>query len=351
MTHDQRVVVSVATDNNYALPTQVTLYSMLKNIADGVMCDIHVLVPESLTAANRQSIGGLAQRFNNCQVSFHNMGDAYSSGSIQKGHYVTTPTFYRLSLPSILANETKCLWIDSDTVVMKDVSALYHTDIGGYYVAGVRTPFFMYSDSRKERGTLRLGLDSLDSYINAGVALLNLENIRADDIDVKFEQLSTVPYRVHDQDVLNVACYGKIKVLPPKFNAMTMYLPVAEEDYSVSTYLQLVYSVEEWRTAATDPVIVHYAAREKPWTNTSITLASLWWDAFSELFVDPEERFEVMRDQLELSLLGTSNNLREVERELRKAQRQLQDIRHSHSYRLGRALLAPLRLAKRLTVR
>ena len=44
----------------------------------------------------------------------------------------------------------------------------------------------------------------------------------------KFIELAKKNYASQDQDVLNVACFGKILTLPPKYNAMTVRLKIEE---------------------------------------------------------------------------------------------------------------------------
>ena len=70
----------------------------------------------------------------------------------------------------------------------------------------------------------RLHLPSMRKYLNAGVLLINLKQIREDNMTKKFIELSKKNYLSQDQDVLNVACYGKIITLHPKYNAQVIKL-------------------------------------------------------------------------------------------------------------------------------
>ena len=98
-------------------------------------------------------------------------------------------------------------------------------------------------------------------YVNAGMLVMNLKQIRKDNMTLKFLELSKKNYTSQDQDVLNVACYGKIITLPPKFNAMIYRL---KEN---SSLLRDLYKEEDIIEANNSPYIIHYAGKEKPWNS------------------------------------------------------------------------------------
>ncbi|MDR0618122.1 MAG: hypothetical protein LBG23_05145 [Endomicrobium sp.] len=61
-----------------------------------------------------------------------------------------------------------------------------------------------------------------DIYINAGVLLLNLKNLRADNVNkswINLAEKESFPF--HDQDIINLTCKGKIVFLPPEYNFAT----------------------------------------------------------------------------------------------------------------------------------
>ena len=70
----------------------------------------------------------------------------------------------------------------------------------------------------------RLKLYSIKQYVNAGVLVLNFIQIRKENKISKFIELTKANYSSQDQDILNVACYGKILVLTPKYDAMVRRL-------------------------------------------------------------------------------------------------------------------------------
>ena len=107
--------------------------------------------------------------------------------------------------------------------------------------------------------------------MNAGMLLMNLKEIRKDNITTKFKHLSKRNYSAQEQDILNIACIGRILTLPPKYNAMTIRL---EED---SPFLRKFYSQEEINEAKNSPHIIHYADTRKPWNSLGVYMESYWW--------------------------------------------------------------------------
>ena len=114
------------------------------------------------------------------------------------------------------------------------------------------------------------------SYVNAGMLLINLNQIRKDNITQKFMNLLKKNYSSQDQDIINVACYGKILTLPPKYNAMVLRL---EEN---NPLLKKIYKEQDIIEAQTEPHIIHYADKRKPWNNLDIYMQKYWWDIFKK---------------------------------------------------------------------
>ena len=156
--------------------------------------------------------------------------------------------FYRLFACNIFPDVEKMLYLDSDTLVMRDLCELFNTDISNYAVGAVRdiaptndplNPSGAYVAHFKE--------DYLkhDLYVNSGVLLLNLPKMQT-----MLDKLLavSVPLRYPDQDVINVALDGAIKSLELKYN----FVP--------NTKISRKFDEAEVVAAQTTPVILHYYA-------------------------------------------------------------------------------------------
>lgn len=275
--NDDWIVIFISTDNKYAVPAYITLYSMLKNYKGNRQIKVYILSSGDLDLENKTLLTHLRQQFKFLDISIFNMGDSYNGVTIHK-EYITTATMYRLLIPKILAeNEEgdikKCIYLDADIVVEGNIDELFNIDVEGYCIAGVRERAISCDCDDNLRD--QLGLPSLKDYINAGVIVLNLDEIRRQRIDSKMEEAGlTNDYRYNDQDVINTVCYGRIKLLPIIYNAMTPYLSKkdfkAVEQYGYTNLLE----------AIRNPVIVHYIGSSKPWIYRNTVMADLWWNYY-----------------------------------------------------------------------
>jgi len=115
----------------------------------------------------------------------------------------TYMTLMRLALPELFSNERRALWLDTDTIVEKDISELFDIDLDGNYVAMVEEP------PRSSYPFI---------YYNSGVVLMDLEKLRDGTYKKWIRLVNAVPYTAPDQDMINIFCQGEILTLPPEWN-------------------------------------------------------------------------------------------------------------------------------------
>ena len=183
---------------------------------------------------------------------------------------ITFPTYYRLLIGDLLPKEiNKCIYLDVDLCVCKDLNELFNIDMKDNYLAGVISPTYYFY---KKKNCKRLNLPSMKQYINAGMLLMNLQQIRKDNLTKKFIELSKRNYKSQDQDILNIVCYGKILTLSPKYNVQVIrYI-------KNNLYLRGLYKKEDINQAKKSPYIIHYSDKKKPWNSIGIYMDKFWWD-------------------------------------------------------------------------
>ncbi|MBR5354868.1 MAG: glycosyltransferase family 8 protein [Alphaproteobacteria bacterium] len=126
--------------------------------------------------------------------------------------------FYRCIAHHFFKDIDKILYLDSDTLICRDISELFDTDISDYVLGGVRDMAPVNEKYHPQGIYVREFAEKYlnnGPYINSGVLLINLRNI------AKYEKLlfeTKVPLYYPDQDLLNAAFLGKIKFLPLKYN-------------------------------------------------------------------------------------------------------------------------------------
>ena len=261
------IPVILAADNNYALFMYTTMISILENSSTDAVYDFYLMVPSSFSKQNEARILSLKEKYN-CQINFIDMKKFFSDLTMQIGH-ITLPTYYRLLAANLLPKEyDKCIYLDVDVCVCKDLIELFNVDLQDKLIAGVVAAGYYFAE---DSNCKRLNLPTMKQYVNAGVLLMNLKQIRQNNITQKFVELSKKNYSSQDQDVINVACYGRILTLPPKYNAMVGRLK--ENDMR----LRDLYSEKDIHEAKTNPCIIHYADKIKPWNDLSLYMSNYWW--------------------------------------------------------------------------
>ena len=120
----------------------------------------------------------------------------------------------RIALSKMFPREKRMLWLDCDTIVDADISELFDMDMDENYFAGVK-------EHRKSRDG--------KSYINTGVLLMNLEQIRWDRLDDKLiSVLNSKKLELPDQDAINMLARGRIIFIDSKYNVCPFTRPPEE---------------------------------------------------------------------------------------------------------------------------
>lgn len=101
-------------------------------------------------------------------------------------------------------DEKRILWLDCDTIVLRNISELFSMDMDGHTYAGVVEP-------KKSCGIF--------SYINTGVLLCNLDYIRELGIEEHMiQELNRKKHAFPDQDVINLFNQPYILKIPSSYN-------------------------------------------------------------------------------------------------------------------------------------
>ena len=262
-----KIPIILATDENYVPQTSVTIISILENNKN-LFFDIYILVPFKFQVETEKKFALIKEQYKNFDITYIEMKDAFSDAKLNIKH-ITSPTFYRLMAPSLFPQYRKVIYLDSDVIVEGNIGEFFNIDISGYYIAGVKAPAYHFS--KNVNYCKENGLPAIDQYINAGVIIMNLELLRENNMEEIFIKLSKKGFRGQDQDILNGACYGHIKILEYKYNCMI------NKYENITKQLKKVIPLEEIYEAYNEPVIVHYADRKKPWNNLNSALADRWW--------------------------------------------------------------------------
>ncbi len=269
--------VAYSTDSGYIYPTIVSMTSLMKNLNYETFCKFTILVSNNVTDRQIRKLNTVENKYENCSINIVNMGEKYSNSEVSCW---SKAMYYRLCLPEILKYEKKCIYVDGDTIIRKDLTDMFNNiDMNNYYIAGIRDMNTVINQHSKHHETL--GIPDLNSYVCSGVLIMNLEKLRNDNMTQKFNEIiekndNSKNKFLHfpDQDTLNMACYGNILVLPFKYGALVH--TSLKNSYETSEYAQWASNKHDWDEGRTDPVIVHYTG-EKPWNNIKRDFGPEWW--------------------------------------------------------------------------
>lgn len=326
---NEAIPLVFATDNNYARYTATCIDSIMRNSPKDQNYQFYILTSPNIKTETKKIFSTIESFYKNCKIIVKEIQYDFSKAHISIKH-ITTPTYYRLLLPEILYDVDKCIYLDGDTIVKDSLVELYTIDIKDNFIAGVEA-YGYYRDVTHHKK--RLNLPEFGPYINAGVLVMNLKEMRNNDCVNKFISLLDYKFSSQDQDILNVACYGKIFVLPYKYNVMTAHIHLSKE------FLNKYISDVELEEARKKPVIIHYATKEKPWDNLEIPMSKEWWRTALEgttwyLYASEKSDFilkYLYKKDTMIANYEQSNRIKFLENEIK-------NIHNSMAYKLWRTL-------------
>ena len=295
------IPIVLATDINYAMPTCVALNSILATKEVSTKYKFILLIPDHLDEVVKVKFDMLIKKYPGTTIEYMLMGSQFTQAPSPISH-ITHVMYYRLIIAELIPHYDKCIYLDGDVIVKDDLTDLYYYNIKNNYIAGVKALAFQtfFLTGNEQWYLDKTGLISLDQYINSGVLLMNLAAIRRDGLTQRF--LDTISDRLMcpDQDILNMVCYNRISFLPLRYN----YQPVRLADPNIyNAIVDVIYSAEEITNAKSNPAIIHYLDKVKPWNClTGIDFARWWQAALNSPFTDEvwarAEAIQVERNSL-----------------------------------------------------
>lgn len=172
-------------------------------------------------------------------------------------------------LPELLAQLRRVIYLDVDVEVHRDLGRLWLTQLWSCAIGAVRD-FPIIAEHHR---LLRAGEDRLsryfrealnlepDTYVNAGILLMNLHSLRQSGFGPTGIAMSRD--RQHefvwgDQDVINVLLAGRVRLIDSRWN----YIPALPEGSRAALRAALRDEAERQRDM---PFITHHAGPDKPW--------------------------------------------------------------------------------------
>lgn len=261
------IPVVYAADDDYMIIVIISITSLVLSANADTFYDVYILTEDNFSRENEVRTS-LAQYKDKMKIEFIKVGNRFEKAYLRYD-FIGRPTYFRLALPELLQEE-KCIYLDADTIICSDLQRLYAIDTTDRYLAGVKAPWFHIRED-KDSYSRQAMLPSMNQYVNAGVLLLNLNEMRKHNLADKFRDYLKYDMECQDQDIMNSCCYGKIAFLPFHYNVMTKYAEWKLEDY------RGCFPDAELIDAWNNPYIIHYADRIKPWNVPESCMGEFWW--------------------------------------------------------------------------
>ena len=260
-------------DENLVTQVQAAAASLLDSRSPGEHFEIHCVCTKAAENVQEPLEQVIKRRDSDSTLVMHCTENPYENAYQVRD--ISAGTYLRLALPGLLPETDKILYMDADVLVRKSLAPLWETPMEKMALAAVKGAVNLsdkwgWNCGRPYWHQLS-GMKG--GYINAGVTLLHLAEVRKRGLDARWHELTKERFYYQDQDILNITCQGAIAYLPPKYNRLA-YL----EDKDFGQFVtEGIYTQEEEREALRSPAVIHYAG-DKPWKRYDTNLGSLWWD-------------------------------------------------------------------------
>lgn len=236
--------VFFASDKNYIQHTCVALASLLINLPKESVLHVYIMTNENLVN-DKNTTDKITSLSTLHDFTLHMLVadlKVFNEAPALRGN---KNTYARLLIQSMAPELDKALYLDSDLVAERDITALWNTQMENKMFAAVpenqKLSFIIQAKNR-------LGLAPKNSYFNAGVMLLNLKKMRSERLlerVCEYMRNNADKIVFHDQDILNAVCKGDFISLPRHWNFMP-----DPQNYNDIEYRQSL--IEE-------PAVIHYA--------------------------------------------------------------------------------------------
>ena len=248
--------VAYAFDKNYHYITHVSMKSIMLSQHSDTFINFFILV-SNLTKEQKIVINKVGQEHKNCKINYIDMGKQFKEFRVPFNIW-STANYYRIKLPELLKGIKKVIYLDTDTLIYKDLTKLFNYNINGKYFIGM--------PEYKDENFFKRNNVSFNNFINTGVLLCNLEELKKDNISGKIieyirENNNKLKFPVNEPT--NLITYKKNGYFTPEYAVIGFCNK--EEAYNYYNYSKLSINKLKVIEAYEDPYVYHYIMHIKPW--------------------------------------------------------------------------------------
>ncbi len=249
-------------DNNFVWIMGISMISLFENNRDMEHLDVFLL-GDNISDESKKQLKDIASGYKR-ECIIIDVPDLKIPLEFTSSRWPKS-AFTRMFSGELMPQECKrMLYLDCDIIIRDSIKELDKYNMEEYCIYGVK-------DCVSKGYKKKIGIAPKDSYINAGVLLMDLDkmrklNIRQMMAEFITEHSSDVSYA--DQDILNGMFKGKFGILAPKYDAMTLTCVYTYKQVRQIRHPSYYYDEEEFTRAQQSPAIVHYTTcmtNIRPW--------------------------------------------------------------------------------------
>lgn len=253
---NKHIPIFYACDDNFVKFTMISMKSMMENASKDYEYVIHILYSD-ISDEMKQEV--LNMKTDNFEVQFDDVTDYMKSinDKLPIRDYYTKTTYYRLFIAEMFKDYDKAIYIDSDTIVLGDISKLYSYELGDNYVGAANEQVMIQIDTYGEYVEKVLGINRHE-FFNAGLLVINCEQFRKQNVLGQFVRLLKVYNFVvaQDEDYLNLICSGHVLWIDQQWNTEVIG--------------NIAYDESQFK-------IIHYIMISKPWHFDDCRYQDYFW--------------------------------------------------------------------------
>ena len=271
---DKIIPIFYACDDSFVKYTIVSLESLIENASHDKRYQVHVL-HTSISDDMKERMLKLETDF--LKIQFDNVTSYLTSieEKLPVRDYYTKTTYFRMFIAEMYPEYDKAIYIDSDTVVLGDISRLFDTELSDNLVGACHEQAMVQVDVYGTYAEKVVGV-SRHNFFNAGMILINSRLWRKKDVLGKFlTLLGEYNFVVtQDEDYLNLICKDHVLWLDQRWNT------------AVTEGFEYPYEPSE-------AYIIHYIMVNKPWHYENCRAADVFWKYAEETSV-----YSMLREEL-----------------------------------------------------
>ena len=254
--------ISLCPNNEYTNLAYVSISSILCSKSSNTFICFYLIIPSDFDKKNKNFLDSLYEEYEYFNITFITMDNRYNNSYTD--HRITEQAYYRFSLGELLPNVNKCIYLDTDIIVYKDLDKFFNLNFNGRMILGY--PSYGNKD-RQKYGYHR---------INTGILLLNLLEMRRYHFEKQVMKIikkgRKFPY--HDQTLLNEYFKKYLGIFPPEYHTRPWSNYTEMEMFN--NYIGKPFDSDYFYFAHKYPTIRHFLGNYKP-RNFNINYIEDWW--------------------------------------------------------------------------